>query len=68
MFIYSNSFYIEDNGNGYDLDERDAICSNCHKVIDRQVKYRGIDTEFKFSVKAKEEWEHCPYCGERLNS
>jgi DNA-directed RNA polymerase subunit RPC12/RpoP len=66
MLIYSNSFYIEDNGNGYDLDERDAICSKCHKVIDRQVKYRGTSEDFGFSTKEKEEYKYCPYCGEKI--
>lgn len=66
MFIYSNSFCTEDNGNGYTVDERDAICSNCHKIIDRQIKYRGIDKDFKFSIKEKDEYKNCPYCGEKL--
>lgn len=68
MLIYSNPFYIKDNGNGYDLDERDAICSNCKKVIDRQKKYRNIDDTFKFSKREKEEWKYCPFCGEKLYS
>lgn len=64
--IYSNPFYIEDNGNGYSLYERDAICSNCHRVIDRQVKYKGIDGDFGFSSNEKKEWKNCPYCGGKL--
>jgi uncharacterized protein with PIN domain len=66
MFIYSNSFFIEDNGNGFSLDERDAICSNCKKVLDRQQKYKNIDKKFKFSDKEKNEWKYCPYCGKKL--
>lgn len=65
MLIYSNSFYIKNNGNGYDLDIRDAICSTCHKVIDRQEKYRG-EEEFGFSSSEKRDWKHCPYCGDKL--
>lgn len=64
--IYSNPFYIEDNGNGYSLYERDAICSKCHKVIDRQVKYKDIDNKFKFSTTEKQGYLHCPYCGAYL--
>ena len=63
--IYSNPFYISDNGNGYSLYERDVICSNCHKVIDRQVKYRDYK-EFGFSSNEKSEWKYCPYCGAEL--
>jgi DNA-directed RNA polymerase subunit RPC12/RpoP len=66
MITYSNPTYVSDNGNGYDLDERDAICSNCHKVIDRQEKYRGIDKRFGFSDNEKKKWKYCPYCGEKL--
>lgn len=66
MLIYSNPFYAGEE-NGYDLDERDAICSNCHEVIDRQRKYRGIDKEFKFSRNNKDKWKHCPFCGEKLD-
>lgn len=65
MLIFSNPFYIDDDGNGYALDERDAICASCHKIIDRQKKYRGVDTEFKFDTN-KIEWKYCPYCGEKL--
>ena len=65
--IYSNSFYIKDNGNGYSLDERDAICLGCHKVIDRQEKYRDIDKDFNFSNNEKKTWKHCPYCGHEFN-
>jgi len=67
MLFYSGPFYTEDNGSGYDLDERDAICTRCGKLIDRQVKYRGIDKEFKFSSNEKREWEYCPFCGEKLH-
>lgn len=66
MLIYSGSFYVEDNGNGYDLDERDAICSKCNNIIDRQEKYRGIYKGWKFSDSKKDAWRHCPYCGENL--
>lgn len=67
MLIYSNSFYIKDNGNGYDLDVRDAICSKCHKIIDRQESYRMMKPiEFCFSTREKEEWLYCPRCGENL--
>jgi DNA-directed RNA polymerase subunit RPC12/RpoP len=65
--IYSNPFYISDNGNGYDLDVRDAICSGCGKIIDRQEKYRKIDKDFHFSDNQKKEWKFCPYCGIELN-
>ncbi len=65
MLLYSNPFYIVGNGN-YDLDQRDAICSKCHFIIDRQEKYRNIDKDFKFSSKEKSKWEYCPYCGEKL--
>jgi predicted RNA-binding Zn-ribbon protein involved in translation (DUF1610 family) len=65
MLVYSNPVYIEDNGNGYDLDERDAICANCGKVIDRQKKYSGWK-EFGFSENVIEEWKYCPFCGEKL--
>lgn len=61
--IYSNSFYIKNNGNGYSLDVRDAICSNCHKVIDRQEKYTDIHKEFRFSNDEKQNYKFCPYCG-----
>lgn len=64
--IYSNPFYIKNNGNGYSLHERDAICENCHKVIDRQQKYEGIDVDFKFSEREKKDFKHCPYCGIKL--
>ncbi|MDD4779198.1 MAG: hypothetical protein PHT02_01150 [Tissierellia bacterium] len=66
MLVYSNSFYIADNGNGYSLDVRDAICSNCHKVIDRQKKYKNMDSDFGFSDNEKREWKYCPYCGEKF--
>jgi DNA-directed RNA polymerase subunit RPC12/RpoP len=65
--IYSNSFYIKNNGNGYELETRDAICSKCHRVIDRQTKYKGIDKEFNMSTNEKREWNNCPYCGHELN-
>jgi len=55
--------YIKDNGNGYSLEERDAICSKCHTVIDRQKKYEGIDKKFNFSTNEKHKYTHCPYCG-----
>jgi len=66
--IYSNPFYIKDNGNGYSLYIRDAICTKCHKIIDRQEKYEKIDSDFGFSNNEKKEWKHCPYCGEKLDS
>jgi len=66
MLIYSNPFYIEDNGNGYDLDLRDAICRNCLKVLGRQENYRDIDEKFKFPEREKNEYKFCPYCGEEL--
>lgn len=66
MLIYSKPFYIQDNGNGYDLDVRDSICSNCHQVIDRQEKYRNIYKEFRFSDTDKGNWKFCPYCGKDL--
>jgi hypothetical protein len=66
MLVYSNPHYIEDNGNGYALDERDAICSNCGKVIDRQKKYRKVDKEFGFSEREKDEWKYCPFCGTEI--
>jgi DNA-directed RNA polymerase subunit RPC12/RpoP len=66
--IYSDSFYISDNGNGYALDIRYAICSSCHKTIDRQEKYRNIDKDFGFSSNEKREWKNCPYCGAKLDS
>jgi DNA-directed RNA polymerase subunit RPC12/RpoP len=66
MLIYSDSFYAKSNGNGYDLDERDAICSNCNNILDRQIKYRTIDTKFRFSTNEKDKWRNCPYCGEKL--
>lgn len=66
MIIYGSTSYIEDNGNGYDLDVRDALCSKCHNLIDKQEKYRGIDDEWRFSKKEKELWEYCPLCGEGL--
>jgi len=66
MLIYSDSFYIDDNGSGYSLDVRDAICSNCYKVVDRQKKYRGINEDFDFSSNEKKEWKSCPYCGTSL--
>jgi DNA-directed RNA polymerase subunit RPC12/RpoP len=66
VLIFSDSFYIKDNGNGYALDTRDAICSKCYQIIDRQVKYRDYNKEFQFSVTEKGQWKHCPYCGERL--
>jgi predicted RNA-binding Zn-ribbon protein involved in translation (DUF1610 family) len=65
MLVYSNPHYIADNGNGYNLDERDAICTNCGKVIDRQQKYSGWK-EFGFSEREKKEWKYCPFCGEKL--
>jgi predicted RNA-binding Zn-ribbon protein involved in translation (DUF1610 family) len=66
MLVYSNPVYIDDNGNGYDLDVRDAICTKCGKVIDRQEKYRGIYKDFGFSTREKHEWKYCPFCGEKL--
>jgi DNA-directed RNA polymerase subunit RPC12/RpoP len=66
MLVYSNPVYISDNGNGYSLDVRDVICSNCGKVIDRQEKYRNIYKDFAFSENEKEQWKFCPYCGEKL--
>ena len=65
--IYSNPFYTDDNGNGYSLYERDAICLNCHKVIDRQKKYKNIDKDFNFSDNEKKNWKNCPYCGHEFN-
>lgn len=65
MLIYSNPFYITDNGNGYDLDVRDAICASCNTVIDRQERYRGKNKEWMFG-KDKKEWRFCPFCGEKL--
>lgn len=61
--IYSNPFYIKNNGNGYSLDVRNAIYSGCFKVIDRQQKYTSIDKEFGFSNNEKKEYKFCPYCG-----
>jgi DNA-directed RNA polymerase subunit RPC12/RpoP len=66
MLLFSNSFYTADNGSGYALDERDAICSKCHNVVDRQEKYRGINEDYKFSSNEKSKWNNCPYCGEKL--
>jgi DNA-directed RNA polymerase subunit RPC12/RpoP len=66
MFIHSDSFYREDNGNGYSIYERDAICSKCHKIIDRQTKYIGISDGFEFSSSEKKKYIYCPYCGEKL--
>lgn len=60
MLIYSGEFFTADNGNGYSLSERDAICGNCHKVVDRQKKYLG-EKAFKFSSE-KKDWKFCPYC------
>lgn len=45
LIIYSNSFFREENG--YEIEERDIICSSCHIVIDRQKKYKNIDSNFK---------------------
>ena len=66
MLIYGNSFFIEDNGNGYAIEERDAICTNCGNIVDRQVKYVSIDKQFPFSDIKKVLWKNCPYCGEKL--
>ena len=64
--FYSGSFYIDDNGNGYSLEKRDAICSSCGKIIGRQVKYKGIDNDFDFSDNEKQDYKYCPYCGNSL--
>ena len=66
MLVYSNSFYIKDNGNGYSLHIRDAICSNCGKIIGRQEKYERMYKEFAFSNREKAEWGYCPYCASKL--
>jgi hypothetical protein len=68
MLIYSDSFYVADNGNGYSLNKRDAICSKCHKVVGRQEKYDVFDTEFKFKIDdcEKKDWRFCPFCGKPL--
>lgn len=66
MLIYSNSFYIEDNGAGYDLDVRDAICNSCGKVFCRQEKYRGISREWTFAKSGYDAFRYCPYCGKSL--
>ena len=66
MLIYSNSFYVADNGNGYDLDVRDAICVSCKTVLDRQERYRGINKDYVFT-KEKREWKYCPFCGQSLD-
>jgi hypothetical protein len=63
MFIYSNSFNIANN-QGYEIEARDAICSKCKKIIDRQVKYKGIHQEFQFTSGNQSFWKYCPYCGE----
>ena len=65
MLIYSGEFCTADNGNGYSIKERDAICSNCHKVVDRQIQYVEVDKGFKFTGD-KEKWKYCPYCGKQL--
>jgi RNA polymerase subunit RPABC4/transcription elongation factor Spt4 len=63
--IYSNPFYIKDNGNGYSLYQRDAICEKCHRVIDRQEKYESY-MDFDFTSSEKREYKFCPYCGAEL--
>ena len=65
MLIYSNEFYISNNGNGYELYERDAICGNCGYVLDRQERYKG-NKDFTFSETIKTKWKFCPVCGEKL--
>jgi hypothetical protein len=65
MLICSNPFYVNDNGNGYSLDVRDVICSECHIVIDRQKKYKG-NKDFEFSDNYKKDFKYCPFCGSGL--
>ena len=66
MLVYGKSFCIRDNVNGHEVEFRDAICSSCQGVVDRQQKYRGIDKEFRFSSADKKNWKFCPNCGKEL--
>ena len=65
MLWFFNERYTQDNGNGYDLYTRDAVCSKCAKVIAKQEKYCDIYKDFKFT-NGEGAWEFCPFCGERL--
>jgi hypothetical protein len=64
MLIYSNPFYHEDDGR--QIEERDALCSICYNVVDRQEKYEGIHDDFVFSTDKARLWKCCPYCGKDL--
>jgi len=65
MLLYGKERYIKDNGNGYDLYERDAICDGCHESFN-QKKYCGIYKDFEFDGYGMSEWIYCPFCGSKL--
>ena len=49
----------------YDRDVRDALCSECGKVIGEQVKYPDFEKDFSFGDE-KDKYTHCPYCGHKF--
>lgn len=49
----------------YDRYVRDALCSECGKIIGEQNKYPDFDTDFYF-VDEKNDYTHCPYCGHKF--
>lgn len=50
----------------YDRDVRDALCSECGKVIGEQVRYPHFKESFHFEDE-KAKYTHCPYCGHKFN-
>lgn len=71
MLFYSRERFIKAHqdvtnpyyNHSYGRYVRDAICSNCGKVIGEQVKY-DIEKTFSFAERDFRDYKHCPYCGE----
>lgn len=49
----------------YDRYVRDALCSECGKIIGEQAKYPDFHKEFYFNDE-KNDYEYCPYCGHKF--
>ena len=56
-----NSYY----NHSYDRCVRDALCSECGKVIGEQNKYPDFAEEFFFGNE-KDNYTHCPFCGHKF--
>jgi DNA-directed RNA polymerase subunit RPC12/RpoP len=74
MVVYSKEQFIQAHENisipyynhSYDRYVRDAICGSCGHTLGEQNKYPDLFKEFRYDDNSKNEWKHCPYCGDKL--